>query len=425
MNLKIEYVNIDDLKTYENNAKLHPADQVEQIKKSIQQFGMNDPIAVWKDNVIIEGHGRLIACKELGFTELPVVRLDNLTDEQRRAYTLAHNKLTMNSGFDFDVLADELDSITDIDMSDFGFDLDFDFDDYEQEVIEDEIPDQPTESMTKSGDIWILGNHRLICGDATDDNTISKLMNGEIADITFTSPPYNADHLDVALSEERGGGYNKATQKKYLADDDNRTDAEYFEFLCNNLDLMLKYSTEVFYNIGVGAGSKIAITQILNHYSEQFKDLIYWCKDNPMPVIVESVISSATELIICLGENGSRSFKYFNDRLFHGVIKGHSAALTNEYADIHKATFPVYLPSEIIKRFTPVGGKVIDCFGGTGTTLIACEQLNRKCYMSELDPRYNDVIVERYIKFKESNADVFLIRDGEKIPYSQIDSAFK
>ena len=121
MNLKIEYVNIDDLKTYENNAKLHPADQVEQIKKSIQQFGMNDPIAVWKDNVIIEGHGRLIACKELGFTELPVVRLDNLTDEQRRAYTLAHNKLTMNSGFDFDVLADELDSITDIDMSDFGF----------------------------------------------------------------------------------------------------------------------------------------------------------------------------------------------------------------------------------------------------------------------------------------------------------------
>lgn len=121
MNLKIEYVNIDELKTYENNAKLHPADQIEQIKKSIQEFGMNDPIAVWKDNVIIEGHGRLIACKELGISELPVVRLDNLTDEQRRAYTLAHNKLTMNSGFDIDILADELESITDIDMTDFGF----------------------------------------------------------------------------------------------------------------------------------------------------------------------------------------------------------------------------------------------------------------------------------------------------------------
>ena len=121
MNLKIEYVNIDELKTYENNAKLHPADQIEQIKKSIQEFGMNDPIAVWKDNVIIEGHGRLISCKELGISELPVVRLDNLTDEQRRAYTLAHNKLTMNSGFDIDILADELESITDIDMTDFGF----------------------------------------------------------------------------------------------------------------------------------------------------------------------------------------------------------------------------------------------------------------------------------------------------------------
>lgn len=139
MNLKIEYVNIDDLKTYENNAKLHPADQVEQIKKSIEQFGMNDPIAVWKDNVIIEGHGRLIACRELGISELPVIRLDSLTDEQRKAYTLVHNKLTMNSGFDFDVLADELDSITDIDMSDFGFlDMSDFFKDDEFEEVEEQ-----------------------------------------------------------------------------------------------------------------------------------------------------------------------------------------------------------------------------------------------------------------------------------------------
>lgn len=120
-NLKIEYIKTEELKTYENNAKLHPAEQIEQIKKSIEQFGMNDPIAVWKDNVIIEGHGRLIACKELGIESVPIIRLDSLTDEQRKAYMLAHNKLTMNSGFDFDVLAEELNSITDIDMSDFGF----------------------------------------------------------------------------------------------------------------------------------------------------------------------------------------------------------------------------------------------------------------------------------------------------------------
>jgi hypothetical protein len=135
-NLKIEYINIDELKPYANNAKLHPEEQIEQIKKSIKQFGMNDPIGIWK-NEIVEGHGRLIACKELGFTEVPIIRLDHLNDEERKAYTLAHNKLTMNSDFDLDILASELDDILNIDMSDFGFDLDLE-DQEEKEIIEDE-----------------------------------------------------------------------------------------------------------------------------------------------------------------------------------------------------------------------------------------------------------------------------------------------
>ena len=123
MALQVEYIKTDELVPYGNNAKLHPAEQIEQIKKSIEEFGFNDPIAVWKDNEIIEGHGRLIAAKELGIEKVPVVRLDDLTDEQRKAYGLAHNKLTMNSGFDFDLLNLELDDIVNIDMSDFGFDL--------------------------------------------------------------------------------------------------------------------------------------------------------------------------------------------------------------------------------------------------------------------------------------------------------------
>lgn len=123
MKLKIEYLKPTELKTYAGNAKTHPEKQIEQIKESIKQFGMNDPIAIWKDNEIIEGHGRLQACLELGLDKVPVIRLDELTDEQRRAYGLAHNKLTMNSGFDTDLLNIELDGITEIDMSDFGFDL--------------------------------------------------------------------------------------------------------------------------------------------------------------------------------------------------------------------------------------------------------------------------------------------------------------
>ena len=128
MELKIEYVDINSIKPYKNNAKEHPEKQIEQIKKSIEEFGMDDPIGVWKDE-IVEGHGRLIACKELGMKEVPIIRLDHLTDEQRKAYTLAHNKLTMNSDFDIDILNDELDSIFNIDMADFGFeDVDIDWD---------------------------------------------------------------------------------------------------------------------------------------------------------------------------------------------------------------------------------------------------------------------------------------------------------
>ena len=139
MELKIEYIDIEDLKPYLNNAKIHTSIQIEQIKKSIDEFGMNDPIAVWKEKTIIEGHGRLIALKELGYNQAPIVRLDHLTDEQRKAYTLVHNKLTMNTGFDFSVLELELENITDIDMSSFGFEsFDVDIDGLFEEAEEKE-----------------------------------------------------------------------------------------------------------------------------------------------------------------------------------------------------------------------------------------------------------------------------------------------
>ena len=143
--LKIEYVTIDSIKPYEKNAKLHPKEQIEQIKKSIQLFGMNDPIGIWKDE-IVEGHGRIIACKELGFKEIPVIRLDHLTDEERKAYILAHNKINMNSGFDIDILNEELDNILNINMEDFGFiDVDIDWDNVED--LSEETYDEPEHNM--------------------------------------------------------------------------------------------------------------------------------------------------------------------------------------------------------------------------------------------------------------------------------------
>ena len=153
--LKIEYLSLDKLKPYDKNARKHQEADLSTIKASITEFGMSDPIGVWgKDNVIVEGHGRYLACKDLGIEQVPVIHLDHLTDEQRRAYALAHNKTAEMSVWDFDLLGEELDSIFDIDMSDFGFDLSEELE--ETEVIEDEVPEE-VEPVAKQGDIWQLG----------------------------------------------------------------------------------------------------------------------------------------------------------------------------------------------------------------------------------------------------------------------------
>ena len=196
-NLIIDYLPIEELKPYERNAKLHPKEQIEQIKKSIKDFGFNDPVAVWKDNEIIEGHGRLIAAKELGLTEIPIIRLDDLTDQQRRAYMLAHNKLTMNSDFDVELLSKEIENIIDFDMTDFGFDSLFETD----EVIEDDYQEPlPEEPQAKLGDIYQLGRHRLMCGDSTSQEDVQKLLDGQQVDMVLTDPPYNVNYQGTAGS---------------------------------------------------------------------------------------------------------------------------------------------------------------------------------------------------------------------------------
>ena len=193
MKLKVEYYPIDSITPYENNAKIHTEEQVEQIVKSIQEFGMNDPIAIWSEkNIIIEGHGRLMACQRLGMKEVPVIRLDDLTDEQRRAYTLVHNQTTMNTGFDIDILNEELGNL-DIDMSEFGFenitedDIDIEEDGFN---FDEELP---PEAKSKRGEIYQLGNHRLMCGDSTKQEDVARLMNGAEADLVVTDPPYNVN----------------------------------------------------------------------------------------------------------------------------------------------------------------------------------------------------------------------------------------
>ena len=188
--MEIIKLGLDELKPYEKNAKRHTDEQIQHIINSIERFGMNDPIGIWGEkNVIVEGHGRYFALKKMGVDEVDCIRLDHLTDEERKAYTLVHNQATLETPFDFDLLDSELDDIFDIDMSEFGFDLDFD-EEEDAEIEEDEAPEPPTEPKAKLGDLYILGNHRLICGDSTDITVIDRLMDGVKADCVFTDPPY-------------------------------------------------------------------------------------------------------------------------------------------------------------------------------------------------------------------------------------------
>lgn len=389
--VKLQEVAIDLLKPYGQNAKIHPQEQVEKIIKSIEEFGFITPCVIDADYNIIVGHGRVMASKQMGLEKVPCVFVEGLTEAQRKAYILADNRLGELGEWDMDIVFGELE---DLQAMDFDIDVTgFEMPEEIPEVFEDDFePVVPTEPRTKLGDLWKLGSHRLICGDATDAETIDRLTKGVVADICVTSPPYNAGHMDTRFKD---GSINKSTQKKYLNDDDKRTDEEYYQFISTNILLMTEYSEEVFYNMGVVSGSKNTIFRLLNEHSDIIKDLLYWQKDNPQPQIMENVIATATELIIAFGKNNTRAFNHFKNRSFHGVISGSSAG-GNKYSDVHKATFPLYLPSELIQNFTEKNGTVLDCFGGTGTTMIACEELGRKCYMSELEPRYCDIIIDRW-----------------------------
>lgn len=401
--LAIEYVSVDSLIPYVNNARTHSPEQVAQISASIKEFGFTNPVLIDGENGLIAGHGRVMAARKMGMKEVPSIQLSHLTAVQKRAYILADNKLALNAGWDDDLLALELSQLDDLgfDMALIGFtdeelgDL-MPSEETEGLTDEDAVPEVPVNPVTVLGDVWILGNHRLMCGDSTSIDAVEKLMDGRKANICFTSPPYNAGSLNV-----KG---NKTTGKKYNSFDDNQTAAEFFDFLSANMSCMLAVSDEVFYNIGIVQDNKRTIFKMVDAFGDTFKDVIYWKKKTAAPHIQKGVINNLVEFILCFGD-GKRKFlnPQFGQGTYWNVIEG-AGASGNEYSDIHKATFPVYLPENIVTNFTGMNAIVIDCFGGTGTTLIACEKTARDCRMMELDPRYCDVIVKRWQSFTGKQA---------------------
>ena len=401
MQLKIEYVDINSIKPYEKNAKLHPEEQIEQIKKSIEQFGMDDPIGIWKDE-IVEGHGRLIACKQLGYTEVPIIRLDHLTDEERKAYTLAHNKLTMNSDFDIDILNNELDDILNIDMTDFGFDLDFNIEE-EQEIIEDEVPEVPEEPKAKLGDIYQLGRHFLMCGDSTSEEDVAKLMNGVKADMVFTDPPYRMN-LDTDFSDmipslefqkDKGQGKGKKYEK-VIGDNEDFKD-ELVTTIFDNFD----YCKEIF------VWGADYYPELLKNYKKG--NFIIWDKKSNEEVEqsnFDKTYSSGFE--VCWSKN-----KHKKEIVRCLWVSCFGTEQEFDHQRVHPTQKPTKLSRWFIDKYSKENDLIVDIYGGSGSTLIACEQLNRKCYMMELDPHYIDVIIQRWENFTGEKAALIERKENE------------
>ena len=408
MKYKIEYWPTESLIDYAKNPRKNDH-AIDRMAAAIKEFGFRVPILAKSDKLVVDGHLRLKAAKKLSLKEVPVMLADDMSETQIKAFRLSVNRVAEIAEWDLDLLKLELMDLNleGFDLSLIGFDDDLLANMLKEETEgltdEDAVPDVPDDPVTVLGDVWVLGKHRLMCGDSTSIDAVEKLMAGQKANICFTSPPYNAGSMNV-----KG---NKRTEKKYNSFDDNKTPNEFFDFLSANMACILSVSDEVFYNIGLVQDNKQTIFKMVDAFGDTFKDVIYWKKKNVAPHIQKGVINNLVEFILCFGD-GKRKFvnPQFSQGTYYNVIEGVGAS-GNEYSDIHKATFPVYLPENIIQNFTGRNAIVFDCFGGTGTTMIAAHKHDRVCHMMELDPKYCDVIIQRWCDF--TGEDAILERTGE------------
>lgn len=399
MNLQVEYVPIGDIFPYENNAKIHTDEQIEEIANSIKEFGMIDPIGVWNNNEIIEGHGRLMACQKLGIKQVPIIRLDELTDEQRKAYALAHNKLTMNTDFDFSILNAELASLDDIDMSLFGFEEKIEIEE-PHVIIEDELSED-VPPRTQRGQIWLLGDHRLMCGDSTNQSDVKRLMGSDEADMVFTDPPWNVNY--GAVEKENAQGYKPRTILNDFMGTEDFKKFMYSAFECMSSVSKLGAMTYVVMSAQEWGNMMLALRDNEYHWSST----IIWNKDRL--VLSRKDYHTKYEPIWYGWKDGAPRLCPLDDRKQCDVWDFERPSKSDE----HPTMKPVGLVARAITNSSHKNDIVLDLFGGSGTTLIASEQTERKCRMMELDPHYCDVILERWENLTGEKA--VLLNDGSEI----------
>jgi DNA modification methylase len=402
----IEQIGIETLIPYANNARTHSDAQVAQISASIREFGFNNPVLIDEQSSIIAGHGRVLAARKLELDSVPCIRLNHLSETQRRAYIIADNKLAMNAGWDDELLALEFEG-----LGEEGFDLEltgFTLDEIaelspkitEGLTDEDAVPEVPETPITKLGDVWLLDKHRVMCGDSTSIDAVMNLMDGQKANMAFTSPPYNAGKSE-ALSGNTHSGDNK-----YGAYRDDKTQSEYLDLLIGFTNAWIGFCEFMAVNLQQLAGNKTSFVDYMATYKGNLIDVCIWDKGHAAPAMAKNVLSSRFEYILLITEkkNPSRAIPGANFRGTVSNVYNGPPNRNNEFSKVHAATFPVGFPIWAIESFTSINAIVSDPFGGTGTTLIACEKTGRVNRSMELDPKYCDVIVKRWQEFTGKKA---------------------
>ena len=392
---KIEHWPTDKLVPYARNARTHSDSQVAQIAASIAEFGFTNPILAGSDGVIVAGHGRLAAAQKLVIAIVPVVILDHLTPTQRRALVIADNRIAENAGWDEAMLQVELADLQgdDFDLSLTGFDADALADllageetTSDGQTDEDSVPDAGT-SITRPGDVWLCGNHRVICGDSTDASTYEALMAGEIADMVFTDPPYNVDYANTAKDKMRG------TDRPILNDN---LGAGFHDFLLAALTPTLAHCRGGIY-VAMSSSELDVLQSAFRTAGGKWSTFIIWAK-HTFTMGHADYQRQFEPILYGWREGATRHWCGARDQ---GDVWSIKKPHKN---DLHPTMKPVELMERAIRNSSRPGDVVLDPFGGSGTTMIAAEKSDRHARLMELDPKYVDVIVRRWQDFSGGQA---------------------
>lgn len=403
----MQLVSIGKLVPYVNNARTHSKEQITKLRSSLREFGFVNPVIIDREFNVIAGHGRILAAKEENIEQVPCVFVDYLTEAQKKAYILADNRFALDAGWDEDMLRVEMEALQgmDFDVSLTGFDESeiadlFAADDNEaQEDDFDEDAALQAEPFVKTGDLWLLGRHRLLCADSTNTEDVKLLMDGKKANVCITDPPYACN-------------YTGGTGMKIM--NDNLKGEEFYQFLlsafknayenlADGAAIYIFHSDAEkvnFYNAVIAAGFHYSTTCIWVKQSLVLGRFDYQMRHEPVIYAFKDTVKH----------------KFYGDRKQTTVWEFDRPSKSK----LHPTTKPLPLVAYPMKNSSLVNSIVLDLFGGSGSTLMAAEQMDRTAYLMELDPVYASAIVRRFVAYHGNTEDVHIIRDGKKLPCSEV-----